>query len=144
MAAIDIALAFIKRAEGCKLKAYRDEGGIWTVGYGHTGRNIDRTTQWTQEEADQALLHYVTPLMDVLEDLIRVEVTDNQLAALTSLSYNIGTSAFTKSTVLRELNAGHIDEAADAFLMWHKVNGKKSAGLMTRRQRERSLFLKVD
>lgn len=141
MSAFDIALEVIKREEGCKLKAYLDQAGVWTVGYGQTGREINRTTVWTQERAEQALIHYITPLMDVLEDLIRVEVTDNQLAALTSLAYNIGSSAFAKSTVLRELNKKHFDEAADAFLMWHKIKGNDSPALLKRRQRERALFL---
>jgi len=142
MSALDIALDFIKAAEGCKLKAYLDEGGIWTVGYGQTGRHVTKDTVWTQEQADESLVHYVTPLLDVIEDLVRVEVSDNQMGALVSLAYNIGTSAFAKSTVLRELNKKHFDEAADAFLMWRKVAGKDSPGLLKRRQRERALFLR--
>ncbi len=142
MSALDIALEFIKKAEGCKLKAYRDEGGVPTIGYGQTGRHITMDSVWSQAEADDALVHYVTPLLDVVEDLVRVEVTDNQMGALVSLAYNIGTSAFARSTVLRELNKKHFDEAADAFMMWHKVNGASSPGLLKRRQRERALFLR--
>lgn len=141
-AALDLAMGVIKGFEGCKLKAYLDKAGIWTCGWGITGRHITQFTTMTQKQADEALVHYVTPLMDVLETLITVPVTDNQLAALTSLAYNIGTSSFAKSSVLRYLNQKNYDGAGDAFLMWRKIKGEDSPGLFNRRQAERALFFK--
>ena len=76
----------------------------------------------------------------------RVVITPRQRAALVSITFNIGSGGFRRSTLLRRLNAGNYEGAADAFLMWNKitVNGRKvvSLGLSNRRERERALFLK--
>jgi len=74
--------------------------------------------------------------------------TIHQAAAMLSLAYNIGTSAFSTSTVLKEFNAGNIQAAADAFLLWDKahVNGQPVvvAGLLNRRKAEEAVFLTPD
>ena len=76
---------------------------------------------------------------------VRVTLTEEQRAALISLTFNIGSGGFLSSTVLRRLNAGNYEGAADAFLMWNKItrNGVKERdqGLVNRRERERLLFL---
>ncbi len=47
----------VKEFEGCKLTAYRDIGGVLTVGYGHVGKDVSEGLVWTQEQADEALAH---------------------------------------------------------------------------------------
>lgn len=42
----------IQDFEGCRLKAYRDTLGVLTIGYGHTGLDVQSDTVWTQEHAD--------------------------------------------------------------------------------------------
>lgn len=49
------SLALTKRSEGCSLKAYQDLGGVWTIGYGHTGPEVHEGLTWTQEQCDDAL-----------------------------------------------------------------------------------------
>lgn len=135
------ATKFVASFEGCRLKAYQDQGGIWTIGYGHTleVKENDICT-WAS-----ALAMLDTDLDAVDHDIQRlapVPLMQNQYDALTSLIFNIGAGNFDHSTVLRELIAGNYAEAADAFLMWDKVAGSENKGLQRRRAAERLLFLK--
>ena len=68
--------------------------------------------------------------------------SQNQFDALVSLTYNIGENAFKKSTLLKMLNAGNYQGAADQFLVWNKSNGQVLNGLVRRRKTEREMFLK--
>ncbi|NBU53701.1 MAG: lysozyme, partial [Alphaproteobacteria bacterium] len=77
-----------------------------------------------------------------VKSLLKRPVTENQLAALTSLAYNIGLGAFGRSTLLRKLNAGESTNAVAAeFLRWNKVNKVEVPGLTNRRKLEAELFL---
>jgi lysozyme len=131
----------IKGFEGCRLMAYQDEGGVWTVGYGCTGPNITYGTFWTLEQAEAELKRRVERLQMQIGSVLETEPTPNELAAMTSLAFNIGLAAFKKSSVLRFYNARDTRDAADAFLMWVKVKGITSLGLVKRRQAERAIFL---
>lgn len=42
-------LADLALAEGLRLRAYQDEGGVWTVGYGHA--HVKRGAVWTKAKA---------------------------------------------------------------------------------------------
>jgi lysozyme len=66
----------------------------------------------------------------------------NQLAASVSLAYNIGTTAFCRSTVARRFNAGQWKAGCDAFLMWDRAGGRKVRGLTRRREAERAICLR--
>lgn len=142
------ALNIIKKFEGLKLIAYPDTGNIWTVGYGSTinkdtGQSIKRGDKINIETAERWLKMDVIEREKKIKALIKVPISYNALAALTSLSYNIGTSAFENSTLLRLLNQGADKNiVADQFLRWNKVNGKVVDGLTNRRKLERELFLK--
>jgi lysozyme len=142
------ALNLIKKFEGLELTSYPDTGGIWTIGYGNTvnkdtsqaikpGDKIDLAT------AERWLKMDVAEREKKIKGLIKVPVTANQMAAMTSLAYNIGTGAFGSSTLLRLLNQGADKKlVADQFLRWNKVHGKEVKGLTKRRKLERELFLK--
>jgi lysozyme len=143
------AIDLIKEFEGFEEKAYRDPVGILTIGYGTTkaaGVGIDPQLGMTitQDDAERYLQLAVQKFAAKIEDMIDVPVTDNQFGALVSLAYNIGPSALAKSTVMKRLNAGDYQGAADAFAMWNKAGGKVLAGLTRRRAAERALFLKPD
>jgi len=141
----DAGLALVKHFEGCKLTAYQDVAGIWTIGWGHTGK-VTAGMTWTQAQADQALLTDLLATETAVENAVAgVATTDNQFAAMVVLAYNIGSGAFASSTVLREHRAGQTQSAADAFLMWNKskIDGvlQVVAGLTNRRNAERTLYL---
>jgi len=142
------ALNIIKKFEGLKLIAYPDTGNIWTIGYGSTknkdtGQSIKRGDKIDLETAERWLKMDVNEREKKIKELIKVPISFNALAAVTSLAYNIGTSAFANSTLLRLLNQGADKNiVADQFLRWNKVNGKVVDGLTNRRKLERELFLK--
>jgi lysozyme len=142
------ALNLIKKFEGLELTSYPDTGGIWTIGYGNTinkdtGQAIKPGDKIDLETAERWLKMDVAEREKRIKKLIKVPVTENQMAAMTSLVYNIGTAAFSMSTLLRLLNRGADKKLiADEFLRWNKVQGKEVKGLTNRRKLERELFLK--
>jgi lysozyme len=135
---IAIAEPKIKHWEQFRSEPYWDFGQ-WSNGYGqHCEKGA---APITEEQASLRLAAYLAGLAARIMPLIKVPVTDNQGAALLMLVYNIGVPAFTKSTLLKRLNAGLHKEAADQFLVWKKSKGKTLPGLVKRRADERALFL---
>ena len=141
-------LDFIKKFEGFYPKAYYDQAGILTVGYGFTKDdipNLKPSYRMTREEADafleKRLAEYYT---QIVYNNITHSVTPNQLTALTSLAYNIGEDEFKKSTVLKKFNAGDLEGSASSFHSWRNINGERSEGLALRRKEESTLFLSQD
>lgn len=133
---------FIQEFEGLRLKAYRDQRGVWTIGYGATGPSISARTTWTKEQADERFIQDAEEReMQLTKYLGTTPTTQNQFDALMSLAYNIGMGALHGSTVLRKHLAEDYKGAADAFLSWNKVNGRVDPGLVRRRHEERDLYL---
>lgn len=134
----------IKRFEGLELEAYQDIAGVWTIGYGHT-KTAGPNQTITQQQADDLLSDDLCSREAAIDDLVTVYLSQKEFDALVALVFNIGVKAFKKSTVLRLLNAGDRQGAANAFLMWTKatVNGvrREVLGLKKRRHAERALFL---
>lgn len=135
----DRGLALIKRAEGLRLDAYQDGGGVWTIGYGST-LGVHKGMTITPGEAERRLLedlerHNITPHLD------GCATTPNQFSAMTSLAFNIGLDRFNGSTVLKRHRLGNYSRAADAFLLWKYDNGRVVQGLLNRREAERELYL---
>ena len=139
-------LDLIKQYEGCKLTAYQDIVGIYTIGFGTTaaaglGITPAKGMTITQERAEDLLRQGVDKFAATVDAMITAKINSNQFGACVSLAYNIGPTAFAKSTVLRELNAGNYDKAAAAFRMWNKAGGEVIKGLVNRREAEIKLFL---
>ena len=136
-------LALVKQFEGLRLTAYRDIAGIWTIGYGHTGGVYSGDTI-SQEEADWLLAQDLASSENWVASRTDTS-TDNQFAAMVSLSYNIGGTNFLGSSVRRHHNEGNYQAAADSFLLWDKahVDGQLVVvqGLLNRRNAERTLYL---
>lgn len=136
----------IKNHEQLRLTAYLPtKNDVWTIGWGHT-KTAKQGMVITEAQAEQLLRQDLDWVEATIKRLVKVPLEQNQFDALASLIFNIGGANFTKSTVLRKLNAGDYKGAADAFLMWNKqkdkVTGKmiKLNGLVTRRAEERALF----
>lgn len=128
---------FIRKEEGCVLHAYKDTVGVWTIGVGHTGPDVFPGKVISQAEAEELLMADAEKHCKPINDLVRVPITQNEYDAMASLAFNIGVSGFARSSVLRLLNEGNRQGAADAFLLWNKPEV-----LIGRRRRERDLFLK--
>ena len=140
--------AFIKGWEACRLSAYADIGGVWTIGFGHTG-NVRPGDTITREQADALFLEDLAPVVKALNRwLTWPNVKQCEFDAFCSLAYNIGlgmpgrSGGFKDSTVLKRYNfQGAGSDTSEAFLWWDKVNGQTSQGLLNRRKAEQSMFL---
>ncbi|MBY5147009.1 lysozyme [Enterobacter hormaechei] len=141
----DKGIALIKQFEGCKLTAYQDSVGVWTIGYGWTqpvdGKSIRAGMTIKQETAERLLKTGLVSYESDLSRLVKVGLTQGQFDALVSFTYNLGARSLSTSTLLRKLNAGDYAGAADEFLRWNKAGGKVLKGLTRRREAERALFL---
>lgn len=126
--------------EGCVLKVYLDAVGLPTVGVGHR-TNLPVGTPITQTTADTLLHDDLERFESGVEGMVTHMVTDNQFSALVCLAFNIGLNALKHSTLLRKLNAGDVQGAADQFLVWNRAATIIMPGLTRRRQAERELFL---
>ncbi|WP_368641785.1 lysozyme [Castellaniella ginsengisoli] len=132
-------MALIKHYEGCRLMAYRDAVGIWTIGYGDT-QNVQPGLTITQAEADQRLLSRLAA--EFVPEVLAAAGAPSQcqLDAMVSLAYNIGTGAFARSTLVRLFRGGDTAGAAAQFTRWDKAGGVSLRGLRRRRVAERALF----
>ncbi|MFD2866054.1 lysozyme [Mucilaginibacter antarcticus] len=142
----------IKCSEGLRLNAYRDSAGIWTIGYGstryHDGRAVKPGDKLvTQLQADALFNNTLGQYTQAVNDFVKVALTQTQFDALVSITYNIGIYGLQRSTLLKKLNTGDYQAAADQFLIWNKVThsttGQKVTldALVKRRAKERRLFL---
>lgn len=141
----DKGIALIKQFEGCKLTAYQDSVGVWTIGYGWTqpvdGKPIRAGMTIKQETAERLLKTGLVRYESDVSRLVKVGMTQGQFDALVSFTYNLGARSLSTSTLLRKLNTGDYVGAADEFLRWNKAGGKVLNGLTRRREAERALFL---
>ena len=134
----------IKKHEGFAPKL-TDDVGHPMIGYGcdlsaaeaknYEGRTI------SEVEAVSLLLSRLTPVVDLVNKIVKVPLTQNQFDALCDLIYNIGSGAFSKSTLLKKLNVKDYAGAASEFVKWNMAGGKVLPGLTKRREEEKKLFL---
>lgn len=136
----------IKDHEALRLTAYLPtKNDVWTIGWGHT-KTAKQGMVITEAQAEQILRDDLEWVEAAIDRMVKAPITQNQRDALGSLIFNIGATNFSKSTVLRKLNAKDYKGAADAFLMWDKQKDKQTGqmvalrGLTRRRQQERDLF----
>lgn len=133
-------LALTQKFEGLRLTAYQDQVGIWTIGYGHTGKDVHPKLTITQEQANNLLMQDVASAVAAVNRLVTVVFNQNGFDALVDFAFNLGNNALSGSTLLRKLNAGDFAGAADEFPKWCHAGGKLVPGLLRRRQAEQRLF----
>lgn len=138
----DKGIQLIRSFEGCKLEAYKDAVGIPTIGYGST-EGVTMGDTITQEEAENLLREDLRRFEDCVNSYVDVEISQCEFDALVSFAFNVGCNALKNSTLLRLLNQGDHDGAAQQFLRWDKAGGKPLAGLTRRRKAESVLFQEV-
>jgi lysozyme len=142
----DAGLAIIKRFEGFSAKAYPDpQSGDkpWTIGYGFTnlgGRPVDAGDVISREEADSRLPFVVQPYADWVLVNCRVPLSQGQLDALTSFTYNLGPTKVRASTAYRRLNNGDYWGCTEAMRWWISPGTRVERGLRLRREAEIKLF----
>lgn len=138
--------ALIKSFEHLELVVYTDERGIPTGGWGHTGfyspgvpMEIGQTL--VEAQAENWFSLDTSAAVNGVIHCLDVAVSQCQFDALVSFAFNVGTGALAHSTLLRDLNEGRTQDAANEFLKWDYCAGKESEGLENRRKAERALFL---
>lgn len=141
-AAAAIMVPLVERWEGTELKPYRDVVGVWTVCTGDTS-GVDPDKIYTKAECEarleRQLIAHATP---VLKCVPALKDKPNALAASASLAYNIGPSAFCRSTPARRFRAGQWKAGCDGFLLWNRAGGREIRGLTNRRKAERVICLR--
>ena len=131
--------------EGKRLVAYDDGVGVWTIGFGTikypNGVRVKKGDTCTLEQAKEYMRHDLIEFEHTVNSSVRAPLNQNQFDALVSLAYNIGSNAFKSSTLVKKLNTGDYQGAADQFNVWVNAGGKRMQGLVNRRDREKLLFL---
>ncbi|MGK7923566.1 MAG: glycoside hydrolase family protein [Trichodesmium sp.] len=144
-------LELIKKWEGLLLNAYLDPVGIPTIGYGTTrypnGEKVRLGERISERDAEAYLRYECSKIAREISQVIKVPLNQNQFDALVSFAYNVGTGAFQGSTLLRKLNQGDYQGAANEFSRWVNgvVNGvfQPLPGLVSRRADEKALFIRA-
>lgn len=133
-------------SEGIRLTAYPDPGtggAPWTIGYGHT-HGVHPGDTCTQAQAEAWLMEDIAHANDVVNRLVKANLTQHQHDALVDFVFNAGEGNFASSTLLKDLNAGYMQLAANEFRRWDMAGGAHLAGLAHRRAAETELFLMPD
>jgi lysozyme len=135
------ALVALLVHEGYRDNAYIPVAGdVPTIGFGTTtGVKLgDRTTP---EKAITVALRDVQGFEGAIKECVTVPLAQHEYDAFVSLSYNIGSNAFCRSTLVKKLNAGDYVGACNQILRWDQFKGKPLSGLTKRRQEEHTKCL---
>lgn len=143
----DDVLPFIRSEENVRLNSYQDSGGVWTIGYGTTfidGKPVKPNMTITLAQAESYLISFVnSDVVPAVKRLTKALITQSMFDALVSFVYNAGQGTYAKSNLLNDLNASKYLEAAARFSEFiYDKKGNKLGGLVTRRAKEKALFLK--
>lgn len=142
----DNCLELIRKSESFKARPYRCPAGIPTIGYGSTRYANGRAVRLsdppiTEEVANEILYATLGEYENAVSRYVTVPINQNQFDALVDFAYNAGTQNLRTSTLLKQLNKGNYDKAADEFGKWVYGGGKRLKGLEIRRGLERELFV---
>ena len=139
----ELAFQKIKEFEGCKLQAYQDAAGVWTIGYGHTYnvREGDRISQWYADDLLKEDIENVERQLMALHDSEVLDMTQEQLDAVVSFVFNLGIRRWQYSTLRRYIMLGKSkDKIRAEWMRWVHAGGKRLAGLVKRREWECNRF----
>jgi lysozyme len=144
----------IREWEGSRARAYRDAGGKLTIGVGHlltlsevsSGKILiqGQAVRYAPGLSDRQILDLLgqdlAGAVQAVNDGVEVELSQNQFDALVSFCFNVGSTAFKNSTLLRLLNQGAYDEVPAQLRRWVRCNGEVLQGLVSRREHEIELW----
>jgi GH24 family phage-related lysozyme (muramidase) len=146
-------ILFLAQKEGFVPQMYNDAAGHCTIGYGHlvhSGSIDGRSTETPFEnglskpEARELLRKDVAIAENVVQENVRVPLTQNQFDALVDFAYNVGKYHFQKSDLLTRLNKGEYGAVPDELRRWvhAEIKGEmvELPGLVTRRNEEAAIF----
>lgn len=148
-------LVFLLALEGKRNKPYKDVAGLWTIGIGHlikreelftgkiniNGVPVEYKNGLTDDQVFDLLKQDLVQYEDSVRTNVKIPLKQHQYEALVSFTFNVGRSAFERSTMLKQLNYGEVDLIPAQFMRWVYAGGKKWKGLVNRRNKELELFL---
>jgi len=134
-------LELIKRSEGFRNRTYLDVAGLPTIGYGHLLLPRESFPNGIEEaQATQILAADVRAAEQSVQRLVKVALTQGQFDALVDFCFNLGAGRLASSTLLKVLNGGRYEAAAEQLLRWDLAGGEVNAGLKARREAECQLW----
>jgi lysozyme len=134
-------LNLIKEFEGFRSHAYTDVAGLPTIGYGHRIVPPESFPNGIHESQAAAILAKdVAEAERMVTRLVSTKLTQGQFDALVDFCFNLGSGRLAKSTLLRALNAGRYEAAAEQLLLWDVAGGEVNPGLKARREAELRLW----
>jgi len=120
----DAGRKVLEDREGCKLTAYKDSVGVWTIGYGHTSAagppTVTPGLTITSKEASEIFARDLKQYEAGVDKALKVKALQNQYDAWVSFAYNVGVSGMTGSTAMKVFNTGDVDGGARALMNWLK------------------------
>jgi lysozyme len=134
-------LAALTQLEGTRYVPYEDIVNVWTVCQGYAGKDVVRGKTYTPAECKALAESQLAEKGAEVMRCTKVPISQNEYDAYTLFSYNVGTAAFCSSSLLKKLNQGDHVGACNGLLAWRYAGGKLVAGLLRRREFERSICL---
>lgn len=129
----------VRASEGMRLQAYKDAGGVLTIGYGST-LDVKPGQTITMNQAEALLQRDVAHAADVV-NAHALPCTQGQFDAFVDFVFNLGEERFIRSTLLRKHQAGNYTGAAHEFSRWVYGGGRILPGLVKRRAAEAHMYL---
>jgi lysozyme len=136
-------LALTENFEGCRLLAYQDQVGRWTIGYGHTA-GVQQGQSCTLEQAEALLMADIAWAEAFVNHIVVRILTQGEFDALVDFTFNLGSGNLQSSTLLKLVNEGQFELASKEFEKWDLAGGKVVAGLLRRRQAEEAEFKSLE
>ena len=134
----------LKEFEGLRLEAYQDAAGVWTIGYGHTGKDVRKGDRISEYWATDLLMRDLQRFIEAVDEL-NVARTQGQFDALVSFAFNLGIGRLKSSTLLKVIReGGSRAQIRREFKRWVYADGKKLPGLVKRREWEAKRFMELD
>jgi GH24 family phage-related lysozyme (muramidase) len=134
------AAPFVAQWEGLRTQAYQDVIGVWTVCFGET-KGVSPGDVYTVAECEGMLDEELQRYAVALGKCLKASLPEGAAVAFLSWSYNVGTGAACRSTLVRKANAGDLFGACDELLRWNRAGGRVVRGLVNRRKSEHELCI---
>lgn len=134
-------MELLKNSEGFRSHVYLDVAGFPTIGYGHRLLHRDSFPNGIDEpQAANLLACDVRDAEQAVQRLVKAPLTQGQFDALVDFCFNLGAGRLASSTLLKVLNRGRYEDAAQQLLLWDQAEGHENDALKARREAEAQLW----
>ena len=150
---LNTAMNFVAQEEGFREKAYQDQTGKWTIGFGTTnikGRAVKEGDTLSRQESQEIMQDQIINDYTSFSNKIGDNLTPNQFAALTSFEYNLGSGVWSQPSgqeIIKKINKGDFQGAGELMQAFNKSKNSTTRelefnrGLANRRSKEAQLLV---